>query len=84
VTKVYAVGELAGDEKRAEALIKVIRRTVEPTSWDDRGGSGAVEFFPEGKVLVVRNTPDAHKELGELLGLLRDATGSKAGRPVRP
>jgi hypothetical protein len=80
VTRVYAVEELAADEKQAETLMRVIRRAVEPRSWDDSGGSGVIEYFQQGKALVVRNTAEAHKELGELLGLLRDAAGKKTGR----
>lgn len=83
VTQVYAVGELAADEKQAEALMRVVRRAVEPASWSELGGQGVVEFFEQGKALVVRNTPDAHKELGELLGLLRDAAGKKTTPPSR-
>jgi RNA polymerase sigma factor (sigma-70 family) len=83
VTKVYQVDELAADEKQAETLIRIIRRAAGAGTWDVDGGSGVVEFFQQGKALVVKNTPDAHKELGELLGLLKDAA-KKAGQPPRP
>jgi hypothetical protein len=75
VTKVYPVGDLAADEKQADALIRVLTRAAEPSSWQDRGGGGAAEYFAVGKSLVVRNTTEAHKEVAELLRLLRDARG---------
>ncbi|MDB5306391.1 MAG: hypothetical protein JWO38_593 [Gemmataceae bacterium] len=75
VSKVYAVEDLAGDEKQAEALIRVVRATVEPQSW---GTSGSVEYFPLGKALVIRHTSDAQRQVAELLALLRESTGKKA------
>jgi RNA polymerase sigma factor (sigma-70 family) len=83
VTKVYAVDELAADAKQAETLIRLVRRAVAAGTWDGEGGPGVVEYFQQGKSLVVKNTPDAHKELGELLGLLRDAA-KRTGQPARP
>jgi RNA polymerase sigma factor (sigma-70 family) len=84
VTKVYSVDELASDDKQAEALIRVIRRAAAAGTWDVDGGAGVVEYFQVGRSLVVRNTSDAHKELGELLGLLKEAAGKRTGRPPRP
>jgi hypothetical protein len=75
VTRVYPVGDLAADEKQAAALIRVLTRAAEPSSWQEQGGSGAAEYFAVGKSLVVRNTAGAHKEVAELLRLLRDARG---------
>src|SRR5262249_2951743 len=84
VTKVYPVDELAADEKQAETLIRVVRRAAAAGAWGAHGGGGGGRGFPPGKALVVKNTPEAHKELGELLGLLKDAAGKKAGQPPRP
>jgi RNA polymerase sigma factor (sigma-70 family) len=66
--RVYSVGDLAGDEKEGEALAKVVRATVEPKSW---GVDAGVEYLPGRKVLVVRQTENAHKEVAELLKLLQ-------------
>jgi hypothetical protein len=79
---VYAVGDLASDEKQAEALIKVVQRAVEPNSWDARGGAGVVDYYQVGKALIVRNIPEAHKQLGELLTMLREV--AKKGGPPAP
>jgi RNA polymerase sigma factor (sigma-70 family) len=73
VTRVYAVGDLAADEKQAAALVRVVRRAVEPGSWD--AGGAAAEFFGANQTLAVTHTPDAHKQLAELLRLLRDVGG---------
>ena len=82
VTRVYQADGLAADEKQAESLVRVIQRTVEPDSWDARGGPGVAEYFAAGKSLVVRQTADVHKQVDELLGLLREA-GKKAAPPGR-
>jgi hypothetical protein len=84
VTKVYPVDELAADEKQAETLIRIVRRAAAAGTWEGEGGPGVIEYFQQGKSLVVKNTPDAHTELGELLGLLKDAASKKAGQPTRP
>jgi hypothetical protein len=71
VVRVYPVADLAGDEKEGEALAKVVRATVEPKSW---GTDAGVEYLPGRKVLVVRQTAQAHKEVAELLKLLQAQT----------
>jgi hypothetical protein len=74
VTRVYAVGDLAADDKHAAALVRVLKRAVEPGSWD--AGGAAAEFFEANGTLAVTHTPEAHKQLAELLRLLR-AVGGK-------
>jgi hypothetical protein len=71
VRHVYSVEDLAPDEKSAESLIRIIRSTVEPRSWATAGGEGGVEYFPAAKSLVVRNTEEAHKQVEEVLDMLR-------------
>jgi hypothetical protein len=77
VVRVYPVGDLAGDEKEGEALVKVLRAAVEPKSWEDAG----VEYLPGRKVLVVRQTAKAHDEVAELLKLLQTQT-APSKRPL--
>jgi hypothetical protein len=76
IVRVYSVGELAADEKEGEALVKVVRATVEPKSW---GVDAGVEYLPGRKILVVRQTENAHKEVAELLRLLQTQ-----GKPPAP
>jgi hypothetical protein len=81
VTKVYPVDELAADEKQAESLVRVLQKTVEPNSWDVVGGTGVAEYFAAGRSLVVRQTAEVHKEVGELFTLLQEAAGKKTTPP---
>jgi len=49
-------------EARADELITTIKQHIEPTSWTDNGGPGAIARFGE-KTLVVTNTIDVHEKL---------------------
>jgi RNA polymerase sigma factor (sigma-70 family) len=73
VRRLYPVGRLVGrgPEAKADALIRVITRTVSPESWADVGGPGCIEYFPEGRSLVVVQTPDVQEEVASLLEDLR-------------
>jgi RNA polymerase sigma factor (sigma-70 family) len=69
VVRVYAVSELAADEKEGEALVKVVRATVGPRSWAVDAG---IEYLALKKVLVVRQTEAGHAGVEELLRRLRE------------
>ena len=66
--RIYSVAELAPDDKEGEALVKVVRAVVEPKSW---GADAGVEYLPGRKVLVVRQTAEAHDQVDDLLAMLR-------------
>ncbi len=51
-----------GRERRMRELIDVIKNTVEPESWDTRGGPGTITWF--GDRLIVRNSPLVHQLIG--------------------
>jgi hypothetical protein len=68
--KVYAVDGLAGDDKQAESLVKVLKAAVDPVSW--LGGAG-VEYYPTGHALMVRQSAEGHQQVREVLDLLRGA-----------
>lgn len=53
-----------------ENLIKVIRATVEPDTWDEVGGPGSVEAITGGWLLVAQ-TQEAHQHLLEFLNQLQ-------------
>jgi transposase len=80
VLRVYPAGGLAATEKEAEALIRVIQKTVEPKSWQAVGGEGVIEYLAGKKVLVVRHTPAAHEKVAELLNLLQKSDPAKPGK----
>jgi hypothetical protein len=54
-----------------ETLLNLITTTIEPNSWDDLGGPGAIESFEGNLSLVVNNTPSVHDQVAELLAQLR-------------
>lgn len=64
---------LAGGGANAQAveLIDLIQNTIEPESWQRAGGKGSISYFDLLKVLVVRQTGEAHHQLGEALEQLR-------------
>jgi type II secretory pathway component GspD/PulD (secretin) len=54
-----------------EKLIKLITSTISPASWCDMGGEGTINYFPLGMALVVRQTPEIHEQIADLLVALR-------------
>jgi hypothetical protein len=47
---------------------------VDPASWQ----AGALaEYFPQGRALFVRQTADGHRQVAEVLDLLRSAARPK-------
>jgi len=54
-----------------DTLIELITTTIEPQSWDDVGGPGAIESFPTNLSLVVSQTQEVHEKIADLLDQLR-------------
>jgi RNA polymerase sigma factor (sigma-70 family) len=80
--RVYAVADLVGKSDNAEDLIRVIRNTVGTLhDWTYRKGDednglssldgGTIEYFAEGKSLVINQTSDIQSQIEELLNDLR-------------
>jgi RNA polymerase sigma factor (sigma-70 family) len=66
------------EETEGDTLVRIIRRTVEPGTWSpdegaDAAGGGAIEYFPEGKSLVVIQHTAAQYQIQTLLDELRAA-----------
>jgi len=58
-------------QERVSDLVRLITDTVEADSWRDAGGTyGAIREI--SGLLVVTQTADAHKQIGTLLGQLRE------------
>jgi hypothetical protein len=77
---VYPVEDLAADEKQAESVVRIIQAMVEPKTWQNVGGDGVIEYFAAKKVLIVRQSPNVHRQLTELLELLRAKPASGSPR----
>jgi hypothetical protein len=63
-----------GDQKgktKEEWLIRMITRSVAPTTWENAGGPGTVQYHPLGMSLVVRQSPEVHARIRNLLETMR-------------
>jgi hypothetical protein len=54
-----------------EQLMDILQIAVLPDSWDDMGGPGTIGEF-DG-MIVIRHTPRAHRQVEQVLQMLRDA-----------
>ncbi len=86
-TRVYAVDDLCPltiqqfrfrhnfPERNTESLVRLICNAIVPTSWSDRGGSGAAQIgiLNGVAVLVVSQTQEVQEAIPEFLQMLRAA-----------
>ena len=54
-----------------DSLIELITTTIKPDTWEEVGGSGAIQEFEGTLSLVVTQTQDVHEEVADLLEQLR-------------
>ncbi|PQO35563.1 general secretion pathway protein GspD [Blastopirellula marina] len=54
-----------------DSLINLITTTIEPESWEELGGPGAVQPFQTNLSLVVSQTQEVHDKIADLLEQLR-------------
>ncbi len=54
-------------------LVDIIQRTISPSTWDIKGGNGAIVYFSPLRVLVVSAPGTVHDQIGDVLGQLRAA-----------
>ena len=66
-----------------DTLIELITTTIAPDSWDEVGGTGAVEPFPGNLSLVVSQTQDVHEQIEDLLDQLRELQDLQIAIEVR-
>lgn len=75
--KTYPVGDLivptlnGSIDKKVAHLMKLISQNVKPNTWAEKGGKGAIDYFPLGLTLVVNQTDEVHKELEKFIKELR-------------
>ncbi|MEZ6084581.1 MAG: hypothetical protein R3E58_11755 [Phycisphaerae bacterium] len=74
----FSDGDSEGDDEEegtregcVDALLELIRNTIEPDSWRENGGTDAA-IAELGSQLVVTQTTSAHADIQDLLGKLRD------------
>jgi RNA polymerase sigma factor (sigma-70 family) len=63
--KVYPVGDLV--LKDGTSLVDVISKTIKPASWTMMGGEGSIQYFADGKALVIRQSDPVHMQIDRLL-----------------
>lgn len=51
-------------------LIRKVKETVAPRSWEGSGGTGTIQYFPLGHALVVQNSAKIQAEVRRLLELM--------------
>jgi tetratricopeptide (TPR) repeat protein len=67
---------------RAYQLIYTIQQTVEPDTWYDEGGEGRIDQY-SGSKLIIWQTPEAHKQINDLLEKLRADLGQQVAIEAR-
>jgi general secretion pathway protein D len=64
-------GAGGGTQADFDTLIELITATIEPDTWEEVGGPGAIDGFPGNLSLVVSQTQDVHERIIDLLEQLR-------------
>jgi general secretion pathway protein D len=54
-----------------DTLIDLITTTIEPDTWEEVGGPGAIQEFPTNLSLVISQTQEVHEKIQDLLDQLR-------------
>lgn len=73
IRRSYVVAELIEETNQSlspDNLLRVIVHAVKPSSWKDKGGRATIEYIAEKNMLVVRQTPAAHRQIASVLEAL--------------
>lgn len=73
-------GDRLGMNVDFDSLIRAITSTIDPDSWDEVGGPGAIEPLVRAPTFVVSQTQENHEKIAELLTKLRAAKKVEAAR----
>ena len=68
------------EEIRAERLMHLITTAVKPDSWQDMGGFGTISEYKG--LIVINHNSRTHKEVDNVLKMLREAAGLPMSGPV--
>ncbi|MCA9071600.1 MAG: hypothetical protein KDA84_21890, partial [Planctomycetaceae bacterium] len=66
-----AEGETRNRAFDFEELIELIQSTVEPDSWDEKGGFGSIRSYETTLSLVIRHNKKTHEKIQSILAQLR-------------
>ena len=67
------------EEIAAERLMDLITTAVKPDSWQDMGGFGTISEYRG--LIVINHNGRTHKEVENVLKMLREAAGLPPGGP---
>ncbi|HEY1380768.1 MAG TPA: hypothetical protein VGF55_28460 [Gemmataceae bacterium] len=59
----FPVGDPLQEAFNVQSLIDLIVTTIDPDSWDLRGGPGTIRYYPPTKSLIVRQSAEVHVSL---------------------
>lgn len=81
-TWVYPVADVASnaaaiDDDLREELPMLIESTVAPATWPSQTGPGPLDFAAQSRLLLIEQSADIHRQIGQLLNRLR-ATQAQA------
>lgn len=68
------------EEIRAERLMHLITTAVKPDSWQEMGGFGTISEYKG--LIVINHNARTHKDVENVLKMLREAAGLPEGGPV--
>ena len=74
--QVFLVGK-DGQPSQEAILIRLVKM-IEPNTWEEHGGAGAVDYFPLGNSLVVRQSDEVHEKVEKFLQELRGTVAKPA------
>ena len=73
------MGGFGGPGDRTQsALVQVIVTTIHPNTWAEMGGEGSIAEF--NGLLIVKHSQTVHREIHQLLTMMRSAAAEKPGR----
>ena len=68
---------MSEEEQRAARLMSLITTAVKPDSWQDMGGYGTISEYKG--LIVINHNARTHKEVENVLTMLREAAGLPVG-----
>ena len=75
----YVGGRFAPPWDHGPELVALIENTINPSSWQANGGSGAIHYFQPLRVLVISSTQRVNDNTLDFLNTLRRAHGIQVG-----
>ena len=76
---------LPGTDAYFDRLIEMVASTIHPTSWDEVGGPGTIQYYMVGseEVLVISQTCAVHREIRRLFADLRAVKVTEAKKMLQ-